>query len=248
MAGATKGDRHGMNIQTSDGLPRRRRRSLAVALAPDRVKAIATARRHSRMVRILRLMLPICALATLGLYFLSSKISISIGDMQASVGDVQLSRDSLRMINPKLEGVTQDDGAYELTADYAEQEVGNMQTLRLHVVKAELSQPKDAWSKLTAPKGTFDSKKESLELYGGINISTSTGMTAKLERADIDLKTQVISSKVPVEVEATEGTLTAQTLEIKTTQKRILFSGDVRVHIDRAAKDKAAEPAAVVSQ
>jgi len=234
-----------MNIQTSEGLPRRRRRSLAVALAPNRIKAIATARRHTRLVRILRLSLPVCALATLGLYFLSSNISISLGDMQASVGEIQLNRENLRMINPKLEGVTQDDGAYKLTADYAEQEIGNMETLRLHAVKAQLTQPKDAWSKLTAPKGTFNSKKEALELYGGINIATSTGMTAKLERADIDLKTQVIRSKVPVEVEAKEGTLTAQRLEIKTTQKRILFSGDVRVHIDRSAQDKAdgAQPA-----
>ena len=230
-----------MNIQTSDGLPRRPRRSLAVALAPDRVKAVATARRHTRVVRILRLALPVCALATLGLYFVSSKISVSLGDMQASVGDVQLSRDSLRMINPKLEGVTQDSGSYTLTADYADQEIDNMQTLRLHAVKAHLTQPEDSWSKLTAPKGTFDSKKELLELYGGIGISTSSGMTAKLERADIDLKTQIIRSKVPVEVAAKEGTLTAQTLEIKPAKKRILFSGAVRVHIDRGAKeDKAA--------
>ena len=232
-----------MNIQSSQGLPRRPRRSLPVALAPDRVKAIATARRHTRRVRALRLLLPVCALAVLSLYFVSSKINISLGEMQASVGDIQVNSDSLRMINPKLEGVTDDNGAYQLTADYAEQDVGDMQTMRLHAVRAELTQPKDSWSKLTAPKGTFDSKKESLELFGGIQIATSAGMTAKLERADIDLKTQLISSKVPVEVEAKEGTLTAQTLKIKAAEKRILFEGDVRVHIVRgtASKDAASQ-------
>ena len=227
-----------MNIQTDKGLPRRPRRSLPVALAPDRVKAIATARRHTRMVRILRLVLPVCALAVLGLYFVSSKFSVSIGDMQASVGDIEINSGSLRMINPKLEGVTDKGGAYKLTADYAEQEAGDLQTLRLYKVRAHLTQSKDAWSKMTAPKGTFNSKKESLELYGGIQIATSAGMIAKLDSANIDLKTQLIRSQVPVEVEAQQGTLTAKTLEIKASEKRILFKGDVHVHIVRQADNK----------
>ncbi len=232
-----------MNIQTSRGLPRRPRRPLPVALAPNRVKAIATARRHSRRVRLLRLLLPLCAAAVLGLYFVSSKLSLSLGDMEASVGDVKISRDSLRMINPKLEGATKDAGTYKLTADYADQDITNMQTLRLHAVSAQLTQPKDAWSKLTAPKGTFDTKKESLELYGGIQIATSSGMTAKLDRAAIDLKTHIIRSEVPVEVEAKEGKLTARTLEIKAAEKRILFAGDVRVHVVRGRKPDQAKTA-----
>ena len=235
FAGATRGGRKGMNIQASSGLPRR---PMPAARAPSRLKAVMTARRHSKHVRILKLLLPVCAVAVLGLYFVSSKISISLGDMQASVGDIDINSESLRMTNPKLEGVTDDGGAYQLTADYAEQDIGNMEQMRLHAVRAELTQPKDTWSKMTAPKGKFDSKKESLELFGGINISTSTGMVAKLDRANIDLKTQLIRSDVPVEVEAREGTLTAKTLQIKAAEKRILFKGDVRVHIIRGEADK----------
>ena len=130
-----------MNIQIDKELPRRRRRSLPVALAPDRVKAIAIARRHTRTVGILRLVLPVCAAAVLGLYFVSSKFSVSIDDMQASVGDIEINSESLRMINPKLEGVTGKNGAYRLTADYADQEVGDLQTLRLYKVRAHLTQP-----------------------------------------------------------------------------------------------------------
>lgn len=225
-----------MNFQANERLPRKPRRSKVVAVAPDRVGAVAKARRHSRFVRALRIALPIGAIAVLGLYFTSSNLTISLGNMEASVGDIEINRDSLRMINPKLEGVTEKNGAYVLTADYAEQDTSDLTTLYLHKVTAELTQPEDGWSRLTAPKGTFRTKIEELELLGGIDVTSSSGASARVERAVIDMKAQLIRSKDPVEVETADGTLTADRLEISATEKRILFDGNVHLHIDKLPK------------
>ena len=225
-----------MNFQANERLPRKPRRSKVVAVAPDRVGAVAKARRHSRFVRALRIALPIGAIAVLGLYFTSSNLTISLGNMEASVGDIEINRDSLRMINPKLEGVTEKNGAYVLTADYAEQDTSDLTTLYLHKVSAKLTQPEDGWSRLTAPKGTFRTKIEELELLGGIDVTSSSGASARVERAVIDMKAQLIRSKDPVEVETADGTLTADGLEISAAEKRILFNGNVHLHIVKLPK------------
>ena len=225
-----------MNFQANERLPRKPRRSKVVAVAPDRVSAVAKARRHSRFVRAMRIALPVGAIAVLGLYFTSSNLTISLGNMQASVGDIEINRDSLRMINPKLEGVTDKNGAYVLTADYAEQDTSDLTTLYLHKVSAELTQPEDGWSRLTAPKGTFRTKKEELELLGGIDVTSSSGASARLERAVIDMKAQLIRSKDPVEVKTADGTLTADRLEISAAEKRIQFDGNVHLHIVKLPK------------
>ena len=227
-----------MNIQTNEGLPDRPRRALGAALVPNRLGAVATARRHTVLVRILRVALPLCALGVLGLFFVSSKLAVSLGDMQASVGKIEINRDRLRMVNPRLENVTDDGGAYVLTADYAEQNMDDLSTLQLYAVRAELTQPGNSWSRLSAPNGTFHSKKETLELFGGIEIASSSGMTARLERADVDLKSQSIRSQVPVRVDSANGNLTAKSLEIRTGKRRILFTGDIRVHIVHNGESK----------
>ncbi len=225
-----------MNFQANERLPRKPRRSKVVAVAPDRVGAVAKARRHSRFVRALRIALPIGAIAVLGLYFTSSNLTISLGDMQASVDDIEINRDSLRMINPKLEGVTDKNGAYVLTADYAEQDTSDLTTLYLHKVSAELTQPEGSWSRLTAPKGTFRTKIEELELLGGIDVTSSSGASARVERAVIDMKAQLIKSKDPVEVKTADGTLTADGLEISAAEKRVVFDGNVHLHIVKLPK------------
>ena len=70
----------------------------------DRAHSLKVARSHSRLVSILRIALPILALCVLGLYFISPKLHISIGNMDASVASVVIDKGNLRMLNPRLEG------------------------------------------------------------------------------------------------------------------------------------------------
>ena len=66
---------------------------------------------------------------------------------------------------------------------------------------------------------------EQLELLGGLEVTSSSGASAKVERAVIDMKAQQILSKDPVEVETAEAKLTADRLEISAAEKRISTAG-----------------------
>src|SRR5665811_1661587 len=91
----------------------------------EREASLKRARSHSKLVSWLRYGLPVAALATLGLYFYSPQIHISIGDLDASVAGVVIEKGNLKMVNPKLEGVNDKQGTYVVTAKYAEQKVSN---------------------------------------------------------------------------------------------------------------------------
>ncbi|MGD9868288.1 MAG: LPS export ABC transporter periplasmic protein LptC [Hyphomicrobiales bacterium] len=208
------------------------------------LRAFDKARRHSRHVKILRIALPACAVAVLSLYLVSSRLTISIGDMQASVERVEIRQDTLRMVNPKLEGANQKQGQYVVTADYAEQDVGDPNTIRLTNVKADLTESKRGWSRMSAPKGVFHTKLEQLELMGGINIASSNGMKAHLHTAAIDMRTQIITTNDPVDVEFLNGTIRSDRMELGSQEKWVIFRDRVRVHIyKRPTEDPAGNAA-----
>ena len=208
--------------------------------AGDWSKSIARARSHSRRVSWLRLLLPVLALGVAGLYFLSPEIHVTIGDMDASVAGLVIEKGRLRMINPKLEGVSDKQGVYTITAKYAEQVLANPDIIYLTAIKAEMRDAGKGWSRLSASKGTFQTRTEKLELSGDIRTAKSGGMTARLSRASIDMKKQIIVSNEPVEVDFLNGTLRSDTMTIHSGESRVIFRNNVRVNIrKRPVKNQA---------
>lgn len=197
----------------------------------QRKASVERARSHSKFVSRLRYGLPLAALATFGLYFLSPQIHISVGDLDASVAGVVIEKGNLRMVNPKLEGVNDKQGAYVVTAKYAEQTVSNPDFIRLTELSSEMNDAKNGWSRLTSPQGTFETKTEKLQLFGDVRVAQSNGMTARLTKADVDMKTQLVTSDEPVKIDFPNGKLDALTLRIDMDTKRATFKGDVKVHL-----------------
>ena len=214
----------------------------------ERKASLERARAHSKFVSCLRYGLPILALATFGLYYFSPKIHISIGDLDASVAGVVIEKGNLRMVNPKLEGVNDKQGAYVVTAKYAEQTVSNPDFIRLTQLSSEMNDANKGWSRLTSPKGTFETKTEKLQLFGDIRVAQSNGMTARLTRADVDMKTQLVTSGEPVKVDFPSGKLDALTMHIDMDTKRATFKGDVRVHLEQEKKPSAPDKPAKETQ
>lgn len=205
----------------------------------DRQRAAEQARRHSTVVRVLKMALPVCALALCGLYFISWRLTVSIGDFEASVKTIEVSRERLRMIEPKLEGVTKKNGTYTVTAEFAEQEVSKPGIVYLTTVRADVDNPDQGWTRMTAPSGTFDTKQETLTLTGDIQVASSSGLKSRLTRADINMRTQKVVSEEPVLVQALNGTINSKTMEIQMTERIVIFRGDIRVHIyKRPAKSE----------
>src|SRR5688572_26810305 len=83
-----------------------------VRSAEESARAFARAARHTRLVHFLRKALPVLAVLLLFSYFITSRfgVSISVGDLNASIDGIEVSDGNLRMTNPKLAGADKKNG------------------------------------------------------------------------------------------------------------------------------------------
>ena len=174
---------------------------------PDRACAHAfrRARRHSLLVRVLRLALPIGALAVVAYLRPTLGVSWKLGPGRLNVGEVQLTADDLTMKNPSYFGVTKDGGRYEVRAKKAIVEFNQDAPIKLIDIDGDLVQANDVVTKLKAKHGLLDNAKSELELFDGIEIDASNGLKARLSRATVYNKEHRIVSKHPVDVDDADG-------------------------------------------
>lgn len=183
-------------------------------------------------------MLPVFAVLVLVSYFISSQlgVSVSVGDLTASISGMEIADGNLRMINPKLKGADKKNGQYVIGADYADQDIKTPKIIKLHAIKAELSSPDGGWSRMDAARGVFDSTAERLVMQDKITIATSSGISGKLKHATLDTKTQTLRSHRPVSFVLTGGTVNANALTFRSAESTLTFRGKVRVHIIKIEK------------
>jgi lipopolysaccharide export system protein LptC len=114
-------------------------RRYRVRSAEEHEQAFSRAAQHSRIVAILRKTLPVMAVVVLASYFISTRLSVTVGGVTASVSGVEVNDGNLRMVNPTLKGMDKKNGAYVVSADYADQDMKNPKMIKLHAIKAELT-------------------------------------------------------------------------------------------------------------
>ena len=182
---------------------REARRRVRPCGAADRARALAfrRARRHSLLVKMLRVALPVGAVGVTGFYALTLGVSWQLGTGRLNVGEVQLTADDLTMKNPKYFGVTKDGGRYEVRAKKAILEFNQEAPIKLIDIDGDLLQPNNVVTKLKAKHGLLDNAKSELELYDGIEIDASNGMKARMSRATVYSKEHRVVSKQPVDLD-----------------------------------------------
>ena len=218
-------------------------RGYRVRTAEENERAFRRASQHSRVVAILRKVFPILALLIFAAYFISSRLSVTIGGVSASVSGVEVRDGNLRMVKPTLKGVDKKKGAYVISADYADQDMKNPKLVKLHAIKAELATEQKGWSRLEAVRGLFDSGSERLTMQDDIRVATSSGLSGKLTFASLDTKSQVIRSHQPVLFNLPNGSVRANAMTLDSVDKTLTFRGKVFVHIRKVEKkDGGAQP------
>jgi len=214
-----------------------------VRTVAENERAFRSAAAHSRYVAILRKGLPALALVVLAGYFISSSLSVTVGDVTASISGVEVTDGALRMTNPKFQGTDKKNGAYVVSAEYADQDLKNPKVIRLHAIKANLSTPSGSWSRMDAVRGVFNSEADRLVMQEKITVATSSGVTGELTYASLNTKTQTLRSHQRVHFELTHGTVKANALTFNSGEHVLTFRGNVRVHIIKPEQDAAADGA-----
>ncbi|MGH6684695.1 MAG: LPS export ABC transporter periplasmic protein LptC [Pseudolabrys sp.] len=197
----------------------------------DSARAFRAARRHSRVVRILRIAVPLAVVLGFTGVFLISYLNPlrMLAKLPADVGNLIVSGTKITMERPHLSGFTRDARAYELSADAAKQDLTKPDMIELRNLRAKVQMQDKSMMEMTANGGIYDSKGETLKLEQNIVISSSTGYRGQLSEAMIDIRKGNVVSEHPVEVEMLQGTLNANRLEIVDSGDLVRFGGGVNM-------------------
>ena len=206
----------------------------------DSERAFRAARRHSRLVRILRISIPaVVALGTtvivLITYFNPLRM---LGQLPIDVGHLVVSGRNITMEHPRLSGFTHDARAYELSADAAKQDLTKPDLIELHNLRATVEMQDKTTIEMLATTGTYDSKGEMLQLEQIIILYSSSGYSGHLSEAMIDIRKGYVVSKHPVELQLLQGTLDANRLEIIDSGDLVRFDGGVHMTMTLSNADK----------
>ncbi|HXZ21754.1 MAG TPA: LPS export ABC transporter periplasmic protein LptC [Pseudolabrys sp.] len=208
----------------------------------DTERAFVAARRHSRLVRILRIAVPGAVAFTLILVILATYLNPlrMLAKLPINIDNLVVSGTKVTMEQPRLSGFTSDARAYELTADTAAQDMTKPDIVELRNIRAKVEMQDKSTMEMTAVTGTYDAKGETLRLDREILLNSSTGYQGRLSEALVDIRNGDVVSDRPVEVKLLQGTLNANRLTIVNSGEVVRFHGGIVM--DMMLNDAAANP------
>ncbi|MGX1318168.1 lipopolysaccharide export system protein LptC [Bradyrhizobium sp. USDA 377] len=204
----------------------------------------ASAARHSRLVRILRVAVPAAVAASIAVIVaVSTFLNPFTIPIKLDSGNLVVTGTKITMESPHMSGFTPDRRPYELWAKTATQDITDPDHVDLADLRAKVLMEDQSTLFLDARTGRFDNKQQQLDLHKDIFLRTSTGYEARLNSAFVDMGKGTVSSDERVDVKLTNGTLTADRLRITEGGDVIRFEGNVVMHLDKLDDGAAAQPA-----
>jgi lipopolysaccharide export system protein LptC len=207
----------------------------------------ATAARHSRMVRILRVAVPAAVtLSMTAIVFTSifNPFRILATKLPLDMGNLVVSGTKITMESPHLSGFSPDQRPYELWAKTATQDVTDPNHVDLSTLRAKVLMQDQTMVTMDARAGLFDTKSQLLDLRKDVFLQSSTGYEARLTSALVDIANGTVASDEPVDVKLLNGTLRSDRLRVKEKGDVVLFEGNVVMNLimDHPADDSSAQP------
>nr|WP_249150270.1 LPS export ABC transporter periplasmic protein LptC [Bradyrhizobium sp. JYMT SZCCT0180] len=207
----------------------------------------ASAARHSRMVRVLRIAVPsavVLAMASIVAVSVFNPFRMLLPKLPVDIGNLVVSGTKITMESPHLAGFSTDQRPYEVWAKAAIQDLTDPDHMELKAPRAKVMLEDKSTVTMDARTGYYDSKQQLLDLRKDIFLQSSTGYEARLSQAYIDINKGTVTSDEHVDVKLLNGTLVADRLRILNSGEVVRFEGNVVMNLDKLGDDVApAQPA-----
>ncbi len=201
-------------------------RSLQFRISPR--ETLATIRRYSLFVTVMKGALPVAALA-LGVAVLVYTIQPRETNQMAltfeRMGKIE---NDLAMVKPQLTGVDDDGFPFVVTAATAVQDERGSDKVRLEDVIAEITL-KEGKLHVEAARGLVDTREHLLDVSGGIRLTSEDGYDARTPAAKADLRAGTVRGENGIEATGAFGRLTADRFSMNRTTRQLRFTGNVRM-------------------
>jgi LPS export ABC transporter protein LptC/lipopolysaccharide transport protein LptA len=232
----------GQNMNAMAG----RRTGEGLVMAVDRTHEFKKARRRTVAVRFLRVACPVFAASLLGIYGLTIAQTSGLMDGRtlSELSVRKILPEDLTMKNPRYEGFNKDGGSYMFTAKSAQQDLTIPNVVNLNAITGEVYQADKTRTDITAARGVYNNDKNILDLYEEINVVSQSGLKARLTRATLLTKEDLLTSPEPVVVEFPSGSVRSKQMTLRQKAREATFTEDVVVELTPPPDSKPKDPAA----
>lgn len=197
--------------------------------------SVIDARRYTKFVTRMRRVTALAAFAiifaVLAFFFLAK----SPRQLQLSYEKLGTASNDLVMVKPRLSGVDVKGNPFVITATEAVQDARNPKRATLKTIEADLTTPK-GWLNARAVHGHVDMNANWLTLDSGLDVFTDTGYTLHTERAEVDLKRDIVSGDSLVTGQGPLGTMRADSFHYDHATGQLLLNGHVQTVLNGKRK------------
>ncbi|MEO1000280.1 MAG: LPS export ABC transporter periplasmic protein LptC [Pseudomonadota bacterium] len=194
---------------------------------------------YSRFVRMLRIGLPLVALALLSTLFLFERDD-TIGGIVFSRADLAALGAGMRLTEPRIAGMTEKGEPFLVTADWALPDGPDPDEITLQGIEAEIDMADGRKVRLTSDRALLLRRDETLTLFDNIRMTSSDGYVVTTERATAHMATGRIEVTSPVLARGPLGQISADRFRAErapeegdgaggTAGDKVWFEGRVRL-------------------
>jgi lipopolysaccharide export system protein LptC len=199
---------------------------------------------YSRLVTLLKLVLPSVAVALVAMILLWPQFNpidqrFRLKPVNVGIEDLE----NLRMTNPRYVGSDSQNQPYMITADQALQVSGDSNVTDLVKPKGDITLNSGTWLSLSADAGTYRKNDQLLDLQGNVNLFHDGGYEILTSRAHIDLAKNNAEGNDPVTGQGPDTELSGQGFRVYNRGERVIVTGQSRLLIRPGAPGLAGKPA-----
>ena len=202
-------------------------------------RTVRSAGRHSRLVRVLRVALPVAVVMAIGTYVVLTFYNpiAALARLPSMSGKLGVQGSKVTMESPKIAGIGRNQRAYQLTAETAVQDLKKPDQIELQNLRAEIEMADADIVVVTAKSGTYHTKIDKVTLREHVVFTTSQGLNAKLREAVIDMKKGTLQSDQSVDLKLPSGRVQANGVEIEDSGEVVRFTRGVIFDVDAEAPE-----------
>ncbi len=196
--------------------------------ADDAAETVAQSTRHSSIVRRLRLILPLIAVAIIAVMLAWSDMDkVAAPVKREDVSPQTMGKNEL--LNPKFQSEDTNKQPYTITADRAFQESQDLDRVILEKPVADIALKSGAWIAIKAKDGEYFQGEQKLKLNGDVRMFHDKGYEITSQKIDLDVTNQTAQSDLPVSGQGPSGTIEGTGLRANGTDSTVIFTGPAKL-------------------
>jgi lipopolysaccharide export system protein LptC len=187
------------------------------------------ARIHSRLVRLLRVVLPLIMVGIVGLL-----VALVVAHaLRRQAAAQQNASTPIRMVNPHFFGRDSQGRAFTLGAQQASRDERSFQTVLLAYPSIVMDVNGPRPSKLTADVGVYREDTRVLFLKGHVHATNTKQSSFATDEATVNTRTGEVIGGAPLSSQSQLGNLTSSRFNVYDKGDRVVFKGGVHARLNQ---------------